>query len=96
LCGTRFEFAELPLERNVDPFTALIRCTCDDGADNETISKWARALRYIAHCKDSGRRLKTFMKEIGEVNACGDKYANISWMMRDESSGYGHLRRGLV
>jgi hypothetical protein len=50
-----FEFAELPLERNADPFTALIRCTCDDTVDNKTISKWARALRYAARSKSPQR-----------------------------------------
>jgi hypothetical protein len=33
-----FKFAELPFDRNADPFTAVIRCTCDDTVDNKTIS----------------------------------------------------------
>jgi hypothetical protein len=41
-----FEFADQPLDKNADPFTAVIRCTCNGQADNKTISKWARALRY--------------------------------------------------
>jgi hypothetical protein len=40
-----FEFAELPFDKNADPFTAIIRCTSDDNADSKTTSKWARALR---------------------------------------------------
>ena len=46
-----FKFAELPFDRNADPFSTVIRCASDDNADNKTISKWARALRYVARCK---------------------------------------------
>jgi hypothetical protein len=70
-----FKFANLPFDKNADPFTAVIRCTCADLADNKAISKWARALRYVAHCKASQIRLKAFMKEAGGVNACADLYA---------------------
>jgi hypothetical protein len=71
-----FEFGELlPLHKNADPFTAVIRCTCDDTVDSKTISKWARALRYVAHCKIPRIRLRKFMKEAGGVNACADEYA---------------------
>src|SRR4029077_10392522 len=70
-----FKFAELPFDRNADPFSAVIRWTCDYSADNKTISKWARALRYVAHCKEPSNQLKTFMKEAGGVNACADLYA---------------------
>jgi hypothetical protein len=70
-----FKLAELPFDRNADPFTAVIRCTCADRADSKTISKWARALRYVARCKERGTPLKMFMKEAGGVNACADRYA---------------------
>ena len=70
-----FEFAELPCEKNADPFTAIIRCTSDDNADSKTISKWARALRYVAHSSVPRTRLKMFMKEAGGVNACANLYA---------------------
>ena len=70
-----FEFAELPFDRNADPFSAVIRCTSDDNADSKTISKWARALRYVARCKVSPTQLKTFMKEADGVNACASLYA---------------------
>jgi hypothetical protein len=70
-----FEFAELPFDKNADPFRAVIRCISDGDADSKTISKWARALRYVAHCKVSRTRLKAFMKEVGGVNACADQYA---------------------
>ena len=70
-----FKFAELPFDRNADPFTEVIRCTCADLADSKAISKWARALRYVARCKEPRIRLKKFMKEAGGVNACADGYA---------------------
>ena len=70
-----FKFAELPFDRNADLFSAAIRCTSDDNADSKTISKWARALRYVARCKEPAARLRTFMKEAGGVNACASLYA---------------------
>ena len=38
-------------------------------------SKWARALRYVARSKVAPAQLKVFMKEVGGVNACADRYA---------------------
>jgi hypothetical protein len=70
-----FEFANLPFDKNADAFTAVIRCTCGDAADSKTISKWARALRYVARSKEPRTRLKIFMKEVGGVNACAARYA---------------------
>ena len=69
-----FEFADLPFDKNADPFTAVIRCTSDN-IDGKTISKWARALRYAARSKEPAVRLRTFMKRAGGVNACADLYA---------------------
>jgi hypothetical protein len=68
-------FAHLPFDRNSDPFAAVIRCTCSGRADNKTISKWARALRYAAIRKPPEMRLKAFMKGAGGVNACADRHA---------------------
>ena len=70
-----FQFATLPFDKNADPFTAVIRCTCDNEFDSKTISKWARALRYVAHCKAPQNRLKTFVKNMGGINACAGLYA---------------------
>ena len=70
-----FKLAELPFDRNADPFTAVIRCTSGDAADNKTISKWARALRYVARWKEPGKPVTAFMKKAGGVNACADRYA---------------------
>jgi hypothetical protein len=71
-----FKFAELPFDRNADPFTTVIRCTCaDDDVDSKTISKWARALRYASRSKEPAVRLRKFMKEAGGVNACVSLYS---------------------
>jgi len=70
-----FKFAELPFDNNADPFSAVIRCTTDDNVDRKAISKWARALRYVGHCKVAPAQLNTFMKETGGVNACADRSA---------------------
>jgi hypothetical protein len=70
-----FEFAKIPFEKNGDPFSAVIRCTCGDTVDTKTISKWSRALRYVA--KRPRTPLKRFMKKMGGVNACADRYARL-------------------
>jgi len=70
-----FEFADLRFDRNADPFTAIIRCTSDDSVDSKMISKWARALRYVARSKKPETELETIMKRAGGINACADLYA---------------------
>jgi hypothetical protein len=70
-----FQFANLPFNRNMDPFAVIIRCACGNAADNKTISKWARALRYVARCKKPDTDLKKFMKRAGGVNGCAARYA---------------------
>ena len=69
------QFAGLQFDKNADPFAAVIRCTCERNIDNKTISKWARALRYAALCKKPRARLKTFIKKLGGINACAERYA---------------------
>jgi hypothetical protein len=59
----------------LDPFAVVIRSTCDGKADNKTISKWSRALRYVARVKKPRRPLTTFMKNRGGINACAGLYA---------------------
>jgi hypothetical protein len=71
-----FEFAKLPFDKNADPFTVIIRCTSSGDSDNKTISKWARALRYVARYKAPSTQLKMFMKQAGGVNACAEMYAS--------------------
>jgi hypothetical protein len=70
-----FQFSILPFDKAADPFTAVIRCTCDDTIDSKTISKWARALRYASRSKGRAVRLRKFMREAGGVNACASLYA---------------------
>jgi hypothetical protein len=70
-----FSSSGLPFDENTDPFATLIRCTSDRSLDGKTISKYARALRYVAHCQAPSTRLKAFMKEAGGVNACAERYA---------------------
>ena len=72
-----FKFANLPFAKNANPFTAVIRCTCDDEIDSKTISKWARALRYAGRCKEPGARLKAFIKGAGGVNGCAARYTDL-------------------
>jgi hypothetical protein len=81
-----FEFADLSFDKNADPFTAVIRCTCGGVADNKTISKWARALRYSARCKEPGTQLKAFIKAAGGVNACATRYAELKRRRNRRSS----------
>jgi hypothetical protein len=70
-----FEVADIPFMKAANVFTAVIRCTSCGDVDNKTISKWARALRYVAHCKTPKTELKAFIKALGGVNACADRYA---------------------
>jgi hypothetical protein len=60
---------------NADPFAVVIRCTCEDKLDNKTISKWSRAMRYVARVKKPRHLLTTFMKNKGGVNGCAERYA---------------------
>jgi hypothetical protein len=70
-----FKFARLSFDPHVDPFTAIMQCTTGGDVDSKTISKYARALRYVARRKEPDMRLKRFMKKMGGVNACVSLYA---------------------
>ena len=70
-----FQFAGLPFDKNADPFAAVIRCTSERKLDCKAISKYSRALRYAARCKKPGTPLKRFMKEMGGVGGCADRFA---------------------
>ena len=80
-----FEFSGLPVDNSADPFTAVIRCTSERDLDCKAISKWARALRYAAYCKVPKKRLKTFMKRMGGVNSCADRWAQCFGRAADEN-----------
>jgi hypothetical protein len=70
-----FKFAGLPFDKKADPFAVVFRCTSENALDSKTISKWARVLRYVGHCKVPRMQMKAFMKELGGINACADRYA---------------------
>ncbi len=70
-----FDFADLPFDKDADPFTTVIRCTSDGSVDSKMISKWARALRYVIRCKGPTMPLEKFVKRMGGINACADLYA---------------------
>jgi hypothetical protein len=70
-----YKFAGLRVDTSADRFSAVIRCTCDGKADNKTISKWSRALRYVERVKKPRHQLTTFMKNRGGINACAERYA---------------------
>jgi hypothetical protein len=76
------KFANLPFDRESDSFTAVIRCTSADEAGSKTISKWARALRYVARYKKPGMPLKTFMKEAGRGQCVRRSLREILWTGR--------------
>ena len=71
-----FQFAGLPVNENANPFATVIRCTSEQNLDCKTVSKYARALRYAAHCKKRRTPLKKFMKEMGGINACAERFAS--------------------
>jgi hypothetical protein len=59
---------------NADPFAVIIRCTCEQQLNRKIISKYSRALQYVAQVKKR-TPLKTFMKKRGGINGCADRYA---------------------
>lgn len=69
-----FQFAGLAFDKNADPFAAVIRCTSEHSVNSKAVSKWARALRYVAYCGVPRKRLETFMKKIGGINGCADRH----------------------
>jgi hypothetical protein len=57
-----------------EPFAAVIVCTSGVAkVDGRTLSKWSRALQYVAGCKKEGDSLKAFMAQAGGVNACASR-----------------------
>ena len=73
-----FQFAGLQFDKNADPFAAVIRCTSEHNVDNKTGSQQmgeaASPVIPPAHCNVPQRRLKTFMKTMGGINACADRH----------------------
>ena len=69
-----FKFAGLPVDMKADPFAVIIRCTSEQKIDRKTVSKWSRALRWVAKLKKPRHRLMRFMKINGGINACAERY----------------------
>jgi hypothetical protein len=63
--------------RNLEPFTAVIFCTSDPRTvDGKTRSKWSRALRYVEQSIPEAENLPKFMKGLGGINECADRFSN--------------------
>jgi len=70
------KFGGLKLDKAADPFSALIACTADPTKiDKKTISKWARALRYVALVDREPTSIKALMQARGGINGCAAAYA---------------------
>ena len=70
-----YRFAGLAFDEHQNPFAAIIRCTSDGQLDRKQISKYTRALMYVAQCKRSPSSVKRFMKRVGGINCCARRYA---------------------
>ena len=70
-----YKYIGLPFDESADVFAAVIRGTSGGEVDNKTISKWSRALRFVAERKRPQMPLKAFVKKMGGINACADEYA---------------------
>jgi hypothetical protein len=49
--------------------------TAEIGKPMGTSDNQHMRLRYVAHCKPPKMRVEVFMKSVGGINACGDRYA---------------------
>jgi hypothetical protein len=71
------KFGGQHLTTNADIFTIVIRSTSGGELNSKSISKIARAIRFVAHKKRPVRELISFMKRFGGINACAAKYASL-------------------
>ena len=63
-------------QATTDPFTLIIRAVAEaDGVNRKTVSKWSRALRYVAKVKPTGISVRAFMQLRGGVNGCAEQYS---------------------
>ena len=59
-----------------EPFAAVIFCTANrQKVDYRTRSKWSRAMRYAAECKDLDEPLAAYIKRKGGINKCAARFA---------------------
>ena len=76
----------ITFDKNADPVNTVIRCTCEENLDNKMISKWTRALRYVAKRKKRGVPVKAFVKKMGGINACAGRYGENLVLAADDNS----------
>jgi hypothetical protein len=70
-----FERANHNSQMPAEPFAAVIFCTSDpEKVDDRTLSKWSRALRYVAINKKKTESLKKCMKRQGGINECASRF----------------------
>lgn len=68
------KFGRLPISKQADAFTTVIRSTTRGEIDHRGISKYARALRYCRKHKGD-QSLKAFMKRNGGINGCACRFS---------------------
>jgi len=60
----------------IEPFAAVISATTHPTTlDKRLVSKWSRALRYVAAAKRTREPLDEFIKRQGGINACATGYS---------------------
>jgi hypothetical protein len=57
-----------------EPFGVILICTSD--VDTKTRSKWSRALRFAERALPDAENLSKFMKRLGGINECADRFSN--------------------
>jgi hypothetical protein len=57
-----------------EPFGVVLICTSD--VDTKTRSKWSRALRFAERALPDAENLSKFMKRLGGINECADRFSN--------------------
>jgi hypothetical protein len=77
LARRAYKYLGLFYPGNIEVFAAVIRGTSGGEVDPKTISKWSRALQYVALDKKRRLPLKEFMVAKGGVNACASNYARL-------------------
>lgn len=62
--------------QEIEPLAAVILASVHPKRiDKRTVSKWARALRYVAAYKSPNNGLTRFIKANGGLNACASEYS---------------------
>jgi hypothetical protein len=59
-----------------EPFGVVLICTSD--VDTKTRSKWSRALKFAERALPNAENLSKFMKRLGGINECADRFSNVA------------------